>query len=253
MLKKRVIPTLLVKDIGLVKGVGFDSWRRVGTVLPAVKVYNRRQVDELIILDISATKNNKSPDVEEIKTYAQDCTVPLTVGGGIRDIDTIKKILRSGADKISLNSICYENPNFIQQAAEIFGTQCIVVSIDVRKSENGRYYCYSHSGKKPQELCPVEWAREAENLGAGEILLTSIELDGTMKGYDLDLISRVSGAVKIPVIASGGAKDYEDFRRAIQDSGAQAVSAASMYHFTEQTPLEAKTYLSQCGVPVRKI
>ncbi len=248
-----MIPTLLMKDMGLVKGVGFDGWRRVGTTLPAIKVYNRRQVDEMIVLDIAATKDDRGPDVEEVKLFSTDCFVPLTVGGGITNLDHIKGLLRAGADKVALNSICYENPDLVQQAAEVFGSQCIVASIDARKTSEGEYECYSHCGSKAQGINPAKWAKILEEKGAGEILITSVEKDGLLEGYDLDLIAQVVEAVKIPVIASGGAKDYEDFRLAIQESGAQAVAAASLFHFTEQTPLEAKNYLSKNGVKVRQI
>lgn len=239
--------------MGTVKGVGFNSWRRVGTTLPSVKVYNRREVDELIILDIAATPDKRPPDIDEVQQFARECFVPLTVGGGISNIDDIKQLLRAGADKVAINSSCYDNPDLITEAAQLYGSQCVVVSIDVRKHEDGRYECASHCGKTLRSIAPVTWAKTVENKGAGEILLASVERDGAMCGYDLDLIKLVSEAVSIPVIASGGASSYEDFRLAIQEAGAQAVSAASIFHFTEQTPLEAKTYLSKHGIPVRKI
>ena len=253
MLKTRIIPTLLMKDMGLVKGAGFDSWRRVGTVMPAIKVYNRRQVDELIVLDISATPDERAPDFEEVRLFSQECFVPLTVGGGVRTLEDITELLRCGADKVALNSVCYRDPDLITKAAEFFGTQCIVVSIDARRGENGAHVCYSHCGAQSEGVDPVSWAKTVESKGAGEILITSVENDGLMEGYDLDLIRSVSGAVNIPVIASGGARNYEDFRLAVQEAGAQAVSAASIFHFTEQTPLEARNYLGQHGVPVRKV
>jgi len=253
MLKTRVIPTLLMKDMGLVKGVGFDSWRRVGTAMPAVKVYNRRMVDELIILDVAATVSGRSPDVEEVRLLAKECFVPLTVGGGITNIGDIKALLRAGADKVALNSICYRDLDLISEAARLFGVQCIVGSIDARKEEDGSYQCYSHCGQNPEGKNPAEWAKVLEEAGAGEILITSIENDGLMEGYDLDLIRSVTEAVSIPVIASGGAANYEDFRRAIQEGGAHAVSAASIFHFTQQTPLEGKAYMAEKGIAVRKI
>lgn len=252
MLKTRIIPTLLFKDEGLVKGVGFDSWRRVGTALPAIRVYNRRQVDELIILDISASEAGRGPDLAEVSSFSSGCFVPLTVGGGISSLNDITNLLRAGADKVSVNSVCYRNPELIAEAADRFGSQCIVVSIDARKGENGSYECYSLAGKKAEGISPVAWAQKVESLGAGELLITSIEKDGLMQGYDLELIRQITGAVKIPVIASGGAANYEDFRLAIQEAGAQAVSAASMFHFTEQTPLQAKKYLADNGIAVRR-
>jgi cyclase len=250
MLKVRIIPTLLWKNFGLVKGVGFDSWRRVGTILPAVKVYNTRQVDELILVDIAAYEEEREPDYAEVEFISLECFVPLTVGGGIRSVDHVRSLLKAGADKISVNSATYENPELVTEISSRFGAQCVVASIDA-KSENGGFQCYSHSGTKPTGKDAVEWAMELEKRGAGEILITSIERDGTMDGYDQELIKAVSSKVEIPVIASGGAGNYEHMLQAI-NSGASAVGAASIFHFTEQTPLEAKTYLSQFDIPVRK-
>jgi cyclase len=251
MLKTRVIPTLLWKNFGLVKGVGFDSWRRVGPVLPAIKVYNRRDVDELILVDITASLEQGEPDYEAVHDFADECFVPFTVGGGFTDIQQIQKMLRTGADKVSLNSTLYGNPSLVEETARKFGSQCVVVSIDAKNIGGGSYECFSHSGTRPTGKAPVEWAREMADRGAGEILITSIDLDGTMKGYDLSLIESVAKAVNIPVIASGGAGCYEDLRKAIRDAGASAVAAASMFHFTEQTPAEAKKALADAGIPVR--
>ncbi len=253
MLKTRIIPTLLLKDIGLVKGIGFDSWRRVGTALPSVKVYNRRQVDELIVMDISATLSGRGPDLNEISNFSSECFVPLTVGGGVRSLQDAQNLLRAGADKVALNSACYENPELVTEIAQKFGTQCVVAGIDARKNSDGTYTCYSHSGTKSQNMDPAAWAKKMEEYGAGEILITSIERDGTMEGYDLDLIRLVSKAVSIPVIASGGAGSYEDIYQAIKTGGAQAASAASIFHFTQQTPLEAKEYLAKRGIPVTQM
>lgn len=251
MLKIRIIPTLLLKDVGLVKGVSFDSWRRVGTVMPAIKVYNTRQVDELILVDVMATRDNRKPDLDLIKEASAECFVPFTVGGGIRTVDDIKQLLRAGADKVSINTAAFEDPDIINKSSRLFGVQCIVGSIDA-KPLHGTYHCYSHSGTQDTGKDVVEWAQELEKRGAGEILITSIERDGTMEGYDLDLIKLVTRSVKIPVIASGGAGSYEDMYSAIHDARATAVAAASIFHFTEQTPLEAKEYLSQRGIPVRR-
>lgn len=253
MLKTRVIPTLLWKGPGLVKGVGFDSWRRVGSVLPAIKVYNTRQVDELIVLNISATVNDQEPDFDEVNDFSSECFVPLTVGGGIRSIDHIKKMLRAGADKIALNTIIFENPGLITEGANKFGSQCIVVSIDAKKNDRGEYECFNRSGTTPTGRSLVDVARDAEARGAGEILITSIDHDGTMQGYDLKLIKLISDAVKIPVIASGGAGNYNHLFQALSEGGATAVAAASMFHFTEQTPMEAKQFLKEKNVPVRDV
>jgi cyclase len=251
MLKVRVIPTLLWKGFGLVKGIGFDSWRRVGPVLPAVKVYNTREVDELILVDITASPSASVPDFESIADFSNECFVPLTAGGGVTHIDQIRKLLRSGADKISINTAAYAKPALVREAANHFGSQCIVASIDARRRDDGRYECFSLCGTVATGKEPSEWARQLEDLGAGEILITSVERDGLMQGYDLELIERVVKSVNVPVIASGGAGSYEHMRLAVQEAGASAVAAASIFHFTEQTPAEAKKYLAAAGVPVR--
>lgn len=253
MLKVRVIPTLLWKGFGLVKGVGFNSWRRVGSVLPAIKVYNTRDVDELVLVDITASPENNAPDHDSVSDFSDECSVPLTVGGGITTIDQIVALLHAGADKVSLNSVIYERPSFVDEAANRFGAQCIVVSIDARRTEGGSYTCFSHAGARETGRDPVSWAKELAGRGAGEILLTSIDRDGTMTGYDLDLIERVTKAVDIPVIASGGAGQYGHMVEAVRDAGASAVAAASIFHFTEQTPAGAKQALLAAGIPVRQI
>lgn len=250
MLKVRVIPTLLWKNLGLVKGVGFDSWRRVGTVLPSIKVYNTREVDELILVDITASGENREPDYESVAEYSAECFIPMTVGGGIRHLDHITRLLHAGADKITINTAAYQAPALVAQAAQRFGSQCVVVSIDVREKSPGRYECFSHGGTVPTGKDPVLWAKQLESMGAGEILLTSVERDGAMQGYALDLIAAVTAEVSVPVIASGGAGNYQHMAQAVA-SGASAVAAASIFHFTEQTPLEAKNFLAACGVPVR--
>ncbi|WP_372707795.1 imidazole glycerol phosphate synthase subunit HisF [Brevundimonas sp.] len=252
MLKVRVIPTLLWKSFGLVKGVGFDSWRRVGPVLPAIKVYNQREVDELILVDILAHGTGDDPDFESVNDFGQDCFVPLTVGGGITNLAQVQRLLRAGADKVSVNTAAYENPGLITEIAMKFGAQCAVASIDARAQPDGGWACFSHAGQTPTGREVADWARELEDRGAGEILITSIERDGTMEGYDLALIERVAGAVRIPVIASGGAGNYGHMVCAVQQAGASAVAAASIFHFTEQTPAGAKAALAAAGIPVRK-
>ncbi|MBL7859876.1 MAG: imidazole glycerol phosphate synthase subunit HisF [Cyclobacteriaceae bacterium] len=252
MLKARVIPTILWKDFGIVKGVGFNSWRRVGSLLPAIKVYNTRQVDELIIVDITATEQNREPDYEVIDEIADECFVPLTVGGGVKTIDHIKKLLRAGADKVAINSACYETPELVSKGANLFGTQCIVASIDILRKSDGSYECYKDSGKIATGKDPVKWAKEMEQRGAGELLITSIKNDGAMVGYDIEIIRRVSDEVGVPVIASGGASNYADMYEALNSGHASAVAAASIFHFTEQTPLEAKRFLEGKGILVRR-
>lgn len=250
-LKIRVMPTLLYKDVGLVKGKGFDSWRRTGSVMQTVKVYNMREVDEMVFLDITATSQNREPDFEFIDEIADECFMPLTVGGGIRSVEDVRRLLMVGADKISLNTAAVENPELITEVARRFGSQCVVVSIDFRKHPDGRYETFTGAGRKPTGLDPVEWAKEAERREAGEILLTSIERDGTMTGYDVELTRRVTGAVSIPVIASGGCGEYEHMAEVLNEGKASAVAAAAIYHFTQQTPLEAKKYLRERGFAVR--
>lgn len=251
MLKVRVIPTLLWKQFGLVKGAGFDSWRRVGPVLPAIKVYNQREVDELVLVDIVAHQSDDDPDFESIDEFGQDCFVPLTVGGGITRIEQVQRLLRAGADKVSVNTAAYARPELVTEIAKRHGVQSVVASIDVR-AEDGGWSCFSHAGRQPTGREVAAWARELEDRGAGEILITSIERDGTMQGYDLALIEAVVRSVGIPVIASGGAGNYQHMVDAVIQAGASAVAAASIFHFTEQTPAGAKAALAAVGVPVRQ-
>ncbi|MGY2196677.1 imidazole glycerol phosphate synthase subunit HisF [Pseudomonas gingeri] len=252
MLKVRVIPTLLWKGLGLVKGAGFDSWRRVGPVLPAIKVYNARDVDELILVDITATQEGELPDHDSVNDYSEECAVPLTVGGGITSVEQVLALLHSGADKIAINSAAYVNPGLIEAAAARFGAQCVVASIDARRMDDGSYRCFSHAGTRDTGREVEEWARELAARGAGEILLTSIDRDGTMEGYDLPLVERIARAVDIPLIASGGAGSYQHMIDAVQQAGASAVAAASIFHFTELTPAGAKSAMQAAGIPVRR-
>ncbi|MFH0909120.1 MAG: imidazole glycerol phosphate synthase cyclase subunit [bacterium] len=251
MLKTRIIPTLLYKDHGLVKGIRFDSWRRVGTALPAIKVYCLREVDELILVDISATREGRLVDVAEIDHLADECFMPLTVGGGVRSVEDCRRLLRAGADKVAINSSAVEHPDLIGEAAGAFGTQCVVLSMDVKRHADGRCEVFTRCGVQPTGRDPVAWALEAERLGAGEILLTSIDRDGTMNGYDVALTRAVSDAVSIPVIASGGAGSYAHMYEVVTGGHASAVAAASIFHFTQQTPLEAKRHLKEKGLAVR--
>lgn len=237
--------------MGLVKGVNFDSWRRVGSAMQAIKVYNLREVDELVFLDITATAYGRSPDFDMIDDLADDCFMPFAVGGGIRTIDDVRRLLQVGADKVILNTAAVETPDLIQQLANKFGSQCVVVSIDAKINDQGAYKVYTHSGKHVTNENPVQVAKHAEELGAGEIIITSIDRDGTMAGYDIDLTKQVNDAVSIPVIASGGAGSYEHMAQVLKECHVSAVAAASIFHFTQQTPFEAKRYLHESGFNVR--
>ena len=251
MVKIRVMPTLLHKGMGLVKGIGFDSWRRTGSALQAIKVYNMRGVDELVFFDISASPDDEAPDYEQIDDLAVECFMPMTVGGGIRTVEDIGKMLSVGADKVSINSQAVLDPGLIAGGAKNFGSQCIVVAIDAIRREDGGLEVLTHGGKRSTGLDPIEWAKRAAALGAGEILLTSIDRDGTFEGYDVALTAAVAEAVSVPVVASGGAGHYAHMADVLRNGGAAAVAAASIYHFTEQTPQEAKAYLAAEGFNVR--
>jgi cyclase len=252
MLKVRVIPTLLWKDFGLVKGIGFDSWRRVGPVLPAIKIYNARDVDELVLVDITASQEENAPDHDSVSDFSEECSVPLTVGGGIASLEHMLSLLHAGADKIAINTAAYSNPALIDAAAGRFGAQCVVASIDARRMNGGEYRCFSHAATVETGKEVVAWAKELVDRGAGEILLTSIDRDGTMTGYDLELVERVAQEVAIPVIASGGAGSYQHMVEVVEQAGASAVAAASVFHFTELTPAGAKSAMQAAGIPVRR-
>jgi cyclase len=250
MLKTRIIPTLLYRDFGLVKGVQFDSRRAVGSAMQAVKVYNLRGVDELVFLDVTATQQGRGPDTVLIDDLADECFMPLTVGGGIRQVDDIAALLAVGADKVAIGTALVDDPRLIERAANKFGNQCIVGVIDVRRDDDG-LSVWTRSGTLRTDLDPIDLAVRAEALGAGEILLQSIDRDGTMRGYDVELVRAVSEAVEIPVIASGGAGRYEDLADVILEGGAAACAAAAIFHFTQCTPMEAKEHLRRHRVPVR--
>lgn len=252
MLKHRIIPCLLLKEFGLIKGKQFDHSRRVGSLLPAIKIYNQREVDELLILDVAATLISRPPDFATLAAVMPHCLMPLTIGGGITNLEHIKQLLKIGADKVIINSAAYNNPGLILEAANNFGSQCIVVGVDVRRNEHGEYVMYSHCGRQKVDIPFLTWIKKCEELGAGEILLTDIDHDGEMQGYNTDLIRRVSTSISIPIIAAGGAGKKEHAYEAIQ-AGASAISAASLFHFTEITPLAIKSYLFDQGIAVRQL
>lgn len=231
MLRTRVMPCLLLDGRRLVKTVKFKNPNYVGDPVNAVIIYNEKEVDELIFLDINATEQGRDPPYEVIANIATECFMPFTFGGGIKTTDQMKRIFNMGVEKVAINSKAVEQPEIIRKAAELFGNQSVVASIDVKKTWTGHYNVYTNGGTKNSGLDPVEWAITVEQLGAGEILLTSIDRDGTYEGYDLELISKVTSAVNVPVIACGGAGKIEDFRKAV-NSGASAVAVGSMvvYH-----------------------
>lgn len=229
MLKTRVIPCLLLSHQGLVKTIRFKHPRYVGDPINTARIFNEKEVHELIFLDIDATVEKKKPSFDMISRIASECFIPFVYGGGIRSIEDMKKLYRLGVEKISINSYAAENPFFIRKCADEFGSQSIVVSIDVKKTFLGTHRVYTHGGRKGTGLDPEHFAIEMEKMGAGEIFLTSIDRDGTWEGYDIDLIKKVSGAVHIPVIACGGAGRIEDFSDAIKLGGASAVASGSMF------------------------
>lgn len=251
MLKLRIIPTLLFNDLKLVKGVSFDGWRSVGSIMQSVRLYNIRKVDELIFLDISATNNKNKIDLELVNEVANECFMPLTFGGGIKTIDDISNLLKAGADKVCINSEATINLEFVKKACKIFGSQCIVISIDYKIDQNKERIIYSNSGKKKTSLIFKDYIKEIEDSGAGEIILTSIDRDGTMNGYDCETISYASKLTNLPMIASGGAGDLNNIIELINCSEISGLAASSIYHFTDKTPLDIKKFLFTKKVPVR--
>ncbi|HDN86638.1 MAG: imidazole glycerol phosphate synthase subunit HisF [Candidatus Omnitrophota bacterium] len=256
MLAKRIIPCLDVKDGRVVKGVNFKNLKDAGDPVEQAKVYAEEGADEIIFLDITASLEKRKTILDVVKRTAQTIFIPFTVGGGIRNLEDIRILLKSGADKVSMNTSAVEVPSLIKEGAEEFGSQCIVVAIDAKLIENEKNFTkkwelYTYGGTKPTGIDAIEWAKKAESLGAGEILLTSMDKDGTKDGYDLELTKAVSEAVNIPVIASGGAGNLEHLYQAFTVGKADAVLAASIFHYGEYSVREAKTYLKERGIPVR--
>jgi len=231
MLKTRVIPCLLLKGQGLVKTIKFKKPKYVGDPINAVKIFNDKEVDELIFLDIEATVEGRSPPIKLISEIASECFMPLSYGGGLRDLGDIKTIFNLGVEKVIINSFAIENPVFVREASKRYGNQSIVVAIDVKRNSSGKYEVFSFGGRKKAKLNLVEHVKEMEKLGAGEIFLNSIDRDGTMEGYDIEMIKRVTEAASIPVIACGGAGRINDFAEAVRKGGASAVAAGSMFVF----------------------
>ncbi|MCR4653330.1 MAG: imidazole glycerol phosphate synthase subunit HisF [Eubacterium sp.] len=249
---KRIIPCLDVKDGRVVKGVNFVDLRDAGDPVEVAKAYDKEGADELVFLDITASSDHRATVVDMVRKVAEQVFIPFTVGGGIRTVDDFKMLLREGADKISINSSAIDNPNLISEAAMKFGSQCVVVAIDARRRENGEgWTIYKHGGRLDVGIDAVEWAAKAEALGAGEILLTSMDCDGTKAGYDLELTRAIASEVKIPVIASGGAGNMEHFKDALTEGKAEAALAASLFHYKELEIRALKQYLREQGISVR--
>ncbi len=250
MLTRRVIPCLDMRDGRVVKGVRFIGLRDEGDPVELARRYDREGADELVFLDIAASSEGRDTLEEVVRRTAEETSIPLTVGGGVRTAEDVRRMLLAGADKVALNTAAVRRPEVVAEAAERFGSQCVVVAIDAKRDGEG-WRVRTHGGRTPTDLDAVEWARRVAALGAGEILLTSMDRDGTQDGYDLDLTRAVSEAVPVPVIASGGAGTAEHMRQALADGRADAVLAASRFHRGELTIRGVKTYLAQHGVPVR--
>jgi len=251
MLKKRIIPCLDVDKGRVVKGINFLNLKDAGDPVEQAKIYSDNGADELCFLDITASHENRSILLDKVSQTANSCLIPLTVGGGIKNIDDIKNLLRSGADKVSINTAAVLNPDFIRQSSVKFGSQCIVVAIDVKKINNGKWEVFTHGGRKSTGIDALKYSRQVENLGAGEILLTSMDKDGTKTGYDLDLIKNVSNSVSIPVIASGGVGNLDHLYQGLEIGKASAVLAASVFHYGNFSIMDAKKFLFNKGILVR--
>jgi len=253
VLAKRIIPCLDVTDGRVVKGVNFVDLIDAGDPVECAIAYNEQQADELVFLDITASSDNRATMVDVVRRTAERCFIPLTVGGGIRTVEDMRRMLLAGADKVGVNTSAVNHPDIVDQGARAFGNQCIVVAIDAKRAGPGKWRVFTHGGRTPADLDAVEWAREVWNRGAGEILLTSMDCDGTQTGYDIELTAAVSGAVGIPVIASGGAGNLDHMVDVLQRGRADAVLAASIFHFGTHTVGEAKRHFAARGIPVRPV
>ncbi|WP_019849881.1 imidazole glycerol phosphate synthase subunit HisF [Desulfitobacterium sp. PCE1] len=252
MLAKRIIPCLDVHEGRVVKGTNFVNLRDAGDPVELAALYDREGADELVFLDISASAEGRETMVELVRRTAEQVFIPFTIGGGLRTVEDIRRMLRAGADKVSLNTSAVQTPGLIEEGAHAFGSQCIVVAIDARQTRPGTWEVYIHGGRTPTGKDVLEWVKEVERLGAGEILLTSMDRDGTKHGYDLELTRAVSRATSLPVIASGGAGTLEHLAEGLTIGEADAVLAASIFHYQEYSIAEAKAYLEARGIPVRK-
>lgn len=251
MLAKRIIPCLDVRNGKVVKGVNFQGIQDVGDPVECAAEYNRQGADELVFYDITASHEGRGVILDVVRRAAQQVFVPLTVGGGISTIDDFRETLRAGADKVSINSSAVKNPKLIAEAADIFGSQCVVVGVDAKRNSTGGYTVYVNGGRIDMHLDLIQWVKEIQRLGAGEICLNSIDADGTKAGFDIEMLNAVCDAVKIPVIASGGCGSLSDFSDVFEQTGATAALAASLFHFKELTVQQVKTHLKQQGIAVR--
>jgi len=250
MVAKRIIPCLDVRDGRVVKGVNFVGIKDVGDPVECAAMYDRQGADEIVFLDITATHEGRGTIIDVVRKTAKKVFVPLTVGGGIKTVEDFKEVLRAGADKVSINSSAVKNPNLIKEAADKFGSQCVVVAIDAKRID-GSFHVVVHGGRIDTGLDAIEWAKQAETLGAGEILLTSMDADGTKNGFDIELLNAVTDVIRIPVIASGGCGKLEHFSELFEQSGADAALAASLFHYRELTVGEVKKHLAKKHIPVR--
>ena len=252
MLKKRIIPTLLLKNNRMVKGVNFKNYRDTGNPKTAVRIYSSQDADELMFIDILRNNNSKNNLVNFLNEVSTECSMPLTAGGGINNESDVRELINAGADKVIINTAAYENPKMVSNAVTQFGSQCIIGGIDY-KLHNSKKTVFINCGKSFTNECPVDYAKKIEDLGVGEIYLNSIDLDGTMKGYDVDVVEKISHKLSIPLIASGGAGNFMHLVELFNKTNVSAVACASLFHFGDNNPIRARSYLKNNNIPMRRL
>ena len=252
MLKKRIIPALLLKNNRMVKGVNFNNYRDTGNPKTAVRIYSSQDADELIFIDILRNNNSKNNLVDFLNEVSTECSMPLTAGGGIKNENDVRELINAGADKVIINTAAYENPEMISNAVTQFGSQCIIGGIDYRL-HNSKKTVFINCGKSITQDNPVDYAKKIEDLGVGEIYLNSIDLDGTMKGYDIDIVQKISDKLSIPLIASGGAGNFMHLVELFKKTNVSAVACASLFHFGDNNPIRARSYLKNNDIPMRRL